>query len=1019
MSRPRSLALGVLSWSADGRWLAAHERASSIRLLERVDADELREALAFDVALPFEALALSDDATWLAAAGAGLLVLWRIEERHGERRIAEVSRGPLPTAPEGIRAELAFAPGAASLAVAVGTQVLLLRLDPEALKLPMEISTLSIRAAGESWDFVLTTPAGALRNRHRPPLDDPIKPLDDLRRILAASLLEASPPLESALQRLRELFVPFGLGISQAMGATGNVLALELEEPLAAYPWELLLTGSEMAPLGVSQGLVRHTPAAATAVLAPAPADGPIHALLLKPQLAGGLDSVADLHLQQLDRLAATLRESGPAQGRIEVLEAPGPRAAISRLFDQRWRLLVLLGEADPEGRLRLDDGFALGAEDVQQLRHLPDMVLLLGDDFRSMAVRLRGVGVQVVVASGWPMETESLCAFFSEFFRVLRSGDPLILAAQMARQYAYSRSRGTAWALEVHGHALWHWPVVGDWHGEPPATPEEGEWLETALSLLQSMALAFHISAITAVNGEKTASVRDMFPEWPSERRAQLAHWMYMSEYVFWGPVRELLFTGEDPIHYRDVRVALDAFGKAMVEVEEWIDGDDEQAARRWRSTVRRLWNAVCLALHRDPQVLEEAARPRTLRLLRAFAATPVDDLLAGRYGRDERVAIVKALHEPKLSNVLVTYFSPFFERFAIDGLSDLALSADYPSYLDRLLSFWKDATVAVFARLPQDSTRSVEMGFTVPPQAVAMVSQRFPRYDIHAVSPGVDLDSRAEREVKWVISRAGYLALIDDLGRIVRKAVATRLARPPRRPRVLWVDDRPDNNVQERERVLARGQLVYELATSTDEGLAAARGSLFDVVISDMGRPGDRRAGYTLLKGLRREGNLVPFVIYSAGRKPEHVDEALRLGALGTTDDHRELSALVLRAVGRSDDVLRRPVGEELLRQYTEWKFPGLGVSDDWNALAARDLQTSRFPTLLDVDSAVDRASAAVDAYARERPDMFLTGTDRVTKSLGFVDIEFRRRHDFEDATLAAFERHSHLVWPDSRRG
>lgn len=477
MSRPSSLALGVLSWSADGRWLATHERASSIRLLERVDADELREALAFDVDQRFEALALSEDATWLAAAGAGQLVLWRTEERLGGRHIGEVSRGPLPPSPEGTRAELAFAPGAASLAVAVGTQVLLLRLDPEALKLPMEISKLSIRAAGEIWDFVLTTPAGALRNRHRPPpLDDPIKPLDELRRTLAASPLEDSPPIESTLQPLRELFVPFGLGTSQAMGATGNVLALELDEPLAAYPWELLLTGSEMTPLGVTQGLVRQTPAAATAVPTPASADEPIHALLLKPRLAGGVDSVADLHLQQLDRLAATLREAGPTQGRIDVLQAPGPRAAIQRLHEQRWRLLVLLGDADPEGRLRLDDGLALGAEDVQQLRHLPDMVLLLGDDFRSMAVRLCDVGVQVVVASGWPMETESLWAFFSEFFRVLRSGDPLIRAAQMARQYAYSRSPGTAWALEVHGHALWHWPVLAGWQGDTAPFPRELE---------------------------------------------------------------------------------------------------------------------------------------------------------------------------------------------------------------------------------------------------------------------------------------------------------------------------------------------------------------------------------------------------------------------------------------------------------------------------------------------------------------------------------------------------------------
>ncbi|CAJ3342048.1 Uncharacterised protein [Burkholderia pseudomallei] len=545
----------------------------------------------------------------------------------------------------------------------------------------------------------------------------------------------------------------------------------------------------------------------------------------------------------------------------------------------------------------------------------------------------------------------------------------------------------------------------------------EAADWLETALGLLQSMALAFHVSAVTAVNGGRTVRIPDMFADWPHEWRAELAHWMYMSEYVFWGPVRELLLTGEDPIRYFDENKAYALFEQDMMEARHWLAGTDDERWR-WGDAVRRLWNAVCLTLKCDPQGLEEATRPRTLRLLRDFAATSADDLLAGRYGRDERRAILQALREIRPLESMTIYFNPFFERFGTDGLSGLAFSRDYAIYLDRLLSFWKDATVAVFERLKPDSSGILKIEFPVSPQAVAMVSERFPQHDIHVVSHNPHFDSDTEREVTWTISREGYLALIDDLGRIVKAAVATRLARPPRRPRVLWVDDSPDNHTQERERTLAGGHLVYELATSTDEGLSVARGALFDVVISDMGRPGDRLAGYTLLEGLRREGNLVPFVIYSAGRKPEHVGLALKAGALGTTDHYVELSALVLRAIGRSDDVLRRPVNEDLLRQYTTWKFTGMGVSDVLNASTARDLDRSRFPTLLEIDAAIDRASEAVDAYMRERPDLFTTGTDRLTKSLGFVDIEFRRRHDFEDATLAAFERHARLVWPESRR-
>ena len=242
--------------------------------------------------------------------------------------------------------------------------------------------------------------------------------------------------------------------------------------------------------------------------------------------------------------------------------------------------------------------------------------------------------------------------------------------------------------------------------------TPEESadeaaDWLESGLRLLQSMALAFHVSAIVRGTGEQTTSIRDMLSDWPSERRAQLAHWMYMSEYIFWGPVREVLFTGEDPLHHADAQDGLDGFAKAAAEIAEWIDGDDNEAWR-WRTALRGLWNAVRLALRRDPRLLEEAALPRTVQLLHAFAATPVEHLLDGQYERDQRIDLVEAVREPKVVNVLAIYFSPFFARFGTDGLSELAYSANYASYLDGLLSLWRDATVSALDRVPTDSTET-----------------------------------------------------------------------------------------------------------------------------------------------------------------------------------------------------------------------------------------------------------------------------------------------------------------------
>ena len=71
--------------------------------------------------------------------------------------------------------------------------------------------------------------------------------------------------------------------------------------------------------------------------------------------------------------------------------------------------------------------------------------------------------------------------------------------------------------------------------------------------------------------------------------------------------------------------------------------------------------------------------------------------------------------------------------------------------------------------------------------------------------------------------------------------------------------------------------------VATETDEALTISNGERFDVVISDIARPPDNRAGYTLLDRLRERGNNVPYVIYAGSRATEHNEEARRHGAIG----------------------------------------------------------------------------------------------------------------------------------------
>ena len=131
-----------------------------------------------------------------------------------------------------------------------------------------------------------------------------------------------------------------------------------------------------------------------------------------------------------------------------------------------------------------------------------------------------------------------------------------------------------------------------------------------------------------------------------------------------------------------------------------------------------------------------------------------------------------------------------------------------------------------------------------------------------------------------------------------IVSQAVTPQVIRKAERAVILWVDDRPQNNVYERQSLEALGAR-FIIAKSTDEALAHLRSQRVDVVISDMGRPPDQRAGYTLLTAMRTGGNRVPFIIYAGSNAPEHKAEALASGAQGSTNRASELFEYVLSAL------------------------------------------------------------------------------------------------------------------------
>ena len=108
-----------------------------------------------------------------------------------------------------------------------------------------------------------------------------------------------------------------------------------------------------------------------------------------------------------------------------------------------------------------------------------------------------------------------------------------------------------------------------------------------------------------------------------------------------------------------------------------------------------------------------------------------------------------------------------------------------------------------------------------------------------------------------------------------------------------VLWVDDNPGNN-ELAVRALRKFPLEVEQATSTDAALAALDRRPFNLIISDMGRGTDVRAGYGLLKQLRDRGSQIPFFIFSSSDTPEFRREAAERGAQLSTNDMLELARI-----------------------------------------------------------------------------------------------------------------------------
>ncbi|MBO0779053.1 MAG: response regulator [Ktedonobacteraceae bacterium] len=117
----------------------------------------------------------------------------------------------------------------------------------------------------------------------------------------------------------------------------------------------------------------------------------------------------------------------------------------------------------------------------------------------------------------------------------------------------------------------------------------------------------------------------------------------------------------------------------------------------------------------------------------------------------------------------------------------------------------------------------------------------------------------------------------------------------------KVLWVDDNPSSNIYPRKALEALG-IHFTLSTSTNDALERIRLDPYDVIISDMNRPPDKQAGFTLLEALRKQQMKIPFILFAGADRSDLKAETKRRGGYGIAVSYQELFQFVIEAIQKN---------------------------------------------------------------------------------------------------------------------
>lgn len=337
---------------------------------------------------------------------------------------------------------------------------------------------------------------------------------------LVQSLVARASTAGTASDFARALFnllVPTDL---EAYLAGSSELVLEVDAVTGAVPWEILDTrplrsnDPDDDPWSVRTRLIRRL---RTEQYRVRPDDATRDAGILivgDPRVDDRRYPPLPAALNEARTVERAVRTSGRIGApTVLVGETPGagPVAAdvICQLLARAWRVVHIAGHGEHPHGVLLSDGVFLGANEIQAMRHVPELVFVNCCHLGSLAATRSGrrteaarkaqvdhptfasgvaaaliqVGVRCVVAAGWAVDDVAAALFARVFYERLLDGKPFSRAVGDAREAAHGLGGNTWAAYQCYGDP--DWTLTDGTDAKKPLPSKETGELATAESLV------------------------------------------------------------------------------------------------------------------------------------------------------------------------------------------------------------------------------------------------------------------------------------------------------------------------------------------------------------------------------------------------------------------------------------------------------------------------------------------------------------------------------------------------------